>query len=226
APAANRSSGLAHPLGNADQGSIYDLLIGDSSLADVTRKTELPHLDLIPANADLAGAEIALATPENRDRRLRTPLREAAERYDYVIVDTPPSLGLLTLNALTAADAVLVPMACEYYALAGLSDLQNTIRLVSESLNPGLDIEGIVLCMVDPRQNLTQQVTSEVRSPFQGKVYEHTVPRNVRLSEAPSFGKPILLYDVASKGARSYLDLAREFLVRQPNGTAAAVDAG
>jgi len=152
----------------------------------------------------------------------------AAARYDYVIVDTPPSLGLLTLNALTASDAVLVPMQCEYYALEGLSDLQNTIRLVSESLNPGLAIEGIVLCMVDPRQNLTQQVTSEVRAHFDAKVYETTVPRNVRLSEAPSFGKPILLYDVASKGARSYLDLAREFLVRQPaagSANAAAVSA-
>ena len=124
-------------------------------------------------------------TIENRERRLRAPLRDAATRYDYVIVDTPPSLGLLTLNALTAADAVLVPMQCEYYALEGLSDLQSTIRLVSESLNPGLAIEGIVLCMVDPRQNLTQQVTSEVRAHFDGKVYDTTVPRNVRLSEAP-----------------------------------------
>ena len=224
-PQGNASSGLGHQRGNADQGSIYDLLIGGAALGDVVRKTELPHLDLIPANSDLAGAEIELVTIENRERRLRTPLREAATRYDYVIVDTPPSLGLLTLNALTASDAVLVPMQCEYYALEGLSDLQNTIRLVSESLNPGLEIEGIVLCMVDPRQNLTQQVTSEVRSHFEGKVYETTVPRNVRLSEAPSFGKPILLYDVASKGARSYLDLAREFLVRQPDGRTDAVSA-
>jgi chromosome partitioning protein len=224
-PQGNASSGLGHQRGNSDQGSIYDLLIGDAALADVTRKTELPSLDLVPANADLAGAEIELVAMENRERRLRVPLREAAERYDYVIVDTPPSLGLLTLNALTAADAVLVPMQCEYYALEGLSDLQNTIRLVSESLNPGLDIEGIVLCMVDPRQNLTQQVTNEVRAHFDGKVYETTVPRNVRLSEAPSFGKPILLYDVASKGARSYLDLAREFLARQQDAPAAAVSA-
>ena len=224
-PQGNASSGLGHARGNADKGSIYDLLIGDASLADVTRNTELPHLDLVPANADLAGAEIELVALENRERRLRTPLREAATRYDYVIVDTPPSLGLLTLNALTAADAVLVPMQCEYYALEGLSDLQSTIRLVSESLNPGLDIEGIVLCMVDPRQNLTQQVTSEVRSHFEGKVYDTTVPRNVRLSEAPSFGKPILLYDVASKGARSYFDLAREFLTRQPDVRAPAVSA-
>src|ERR1041384_3630986 len=224
-PQGNASSGLGHVRGNTDQGSVYDLLLGGASLTDVTRKTELPHLDLIPANADLAGAEIELVTIDNRERRLRTPLREAAARYDYVIVDTPPSLGLLTLNALTAADAVLVPMQCEYYALEGLSDLQNTIRLVSESLNPGLEIEGIVLCMVDPRQNLTQQGTGEVGSHFDGKVYETTVPRNVRLSEAPSFGKPILLYDVSSKGARSYLDLAREFLVRQPGAPVTAVSA-
>src|ERR1043165_7648019 len=224
-PQGNASSGLGHTRGNADHGSIYDLLIGDALLADVTRKTELPHLDLVPANADLAGAEIELVAIDNRERRLHAPLREAAARYDYVIVDTPPSLGLLTLNALTAADAVLVPMQCEYYALEGLSDLQNTIRLVSDSLNPGLDIEGIVLCMVDPRQNLTQQVESEVRAHFDGKVYETTVPRNVRLSGAPSFGKPILLYDVASKGARSYFDLAREFLARQTDAPAAALGA-
>ena len=224
-PQGNASSGLGHQRGNTDQGSVYDLLIGGAGLDEVIRKTELPHLDLIPANADLAGAEIELVSIDNRERRLRGPLREAAARYDYVIVDTPPSLGLLTLNALTAADAVLVPMQCEYYALEGLSDLQSTIRLVSESLNPGLDIEGIVLCMVDPRQNLTQQVTSEVRSHFDGKVYATTVPRNVRLSEAPSFGKPILLYDVASKGARSYLDLAREFLDRQADAPAVAAGA-
>jgi chromosome partitioning protein len=147
------------------------------------------------------------------------------DEYDFILMDCPPALNLLTLNALVAASAVLIPMQCEYYALEGLSDLQNTIRLVSESLNPGLAIEGIVLCMVDPRQNLTQQVTSEVRAHFDAKVYETTVPRNVRLSEAPSFGKPILLYDVASKGARSYLDLAREFLVRQPDARATAVSA-
>jgi chromosome partitioning protein len=158
----------------------------------------------------------------SRELRLRGPLREAAARYDYVIVDTPPSLGLLTLNALAAADAVLVPLQCEYYALEGLSDLQHTISLVAEELNPGLTIEGIVLCMVDPRQNLTEQVANEVRTHFVGKVYDTTVPRNVRLSEAPSFGKPIILYDIASKGAKSYLELAREFLSRASVGEAAA----
>ncbi len=152
-----------------------------------------------------------------RERQLRGPLRAAAERYDYVLIDTPPSLGLLTLNALCAADSVLVPLQCEYYALEGLTALQRTIRLVADNLNPGLDIEGIVLCMVDPRQNLTEQVAQEVRTHFEGKVFTTTIPRNVRLSEAPSFGKPILLYDIASKGAKSYLDLARELLARHAN---------
>src|SRR3954452_20765103 len=193
-PQGNASSGLGHARGQSDHGSIYDLLIGGAGLADVIQRTELPHLDLIPANADLAGAEIELVTIENRERRLREPLREAAARYDYVIVDTPPSLGLLTLNALTAADAVLVPIQCEYYALEGLSDLQSTVALVGQQLNPGLDIEGIVLCMVDTRQNLTEQVANEVRGHFGDKVYTTTIPRNVRLSEAPSFGKPALLY--------------------------------
>ena len=213
-PQGNASSGLGHTRGERGTPSVYDLLIGARTLEEVTLNTELGPLDLVPANADLAGAEIELVGLPNRELRLRGPLREAAARYDHVIVDTPPSLGLLTLNALAAADAVLVPLQCEYYALEGLSDLQNTIQLVGQSLNPGLTIEGIVLCMVDPRQNLTEQVANEVRTHFPGKVYATTVPRNVRLSEAPSFGKPILLYDIASKGAKSYLELAREFLAR------------
>jgi chromosome partitioning protein len=221
-PQGNASSGLGYARGQRGTPSVYDLLIGERSLGEVTLKTELPCLDLVPANADLAGAEIELVGLPSRELRLRGPLREAATRYDFVILDTPPSLGLLTLNALAAADAVLVPLQCEYYALEGLSDLQNTIQLVGQSLNPGLTIEGIVLCMVDPRQNLTEQVANEVRTHFAGKVYETTVPRNVRLSEAPSFGKPIILYDIASKGAKSYLELAREFLARQGAGNVAA----
>jgi chromosome partitioning protein len=220
-PQGNASSGLGHPRGASGEASVYDVLIGERTIEEATKKTELPHLDLVPANADLAGAEIELVTLDGRERRLRDPLRAAAAHYDYVLIDTPPSLGLLTLNALTASDAVLVPMQCEYYALEGLTDLQNTIRLVSESLNPGLGVEGIVLCMFDPRQNLTQQVTNEVRGHFGDKVYDTTVPRNVRLSEAPSFGKPIILYDIASRGAKSYLDLAREFLARHHERTPA-----
>jgi chromosome partitioning protein len=219
-PQGNASSGLGHTRGTPGP-SIYDLLIGQVGLDEVIRKTELPFLDLVPANTDLAGAEIELVAIEHRERRLASSLRAAAQRYDFVLIDTPPSLGLLTVNALAAADAVLVPMQCEYYALEGLTDLQATVRLVSESLNPGLAIEGIVLCMVDPRQNLTQQVTSEVRAHFGEKVFETIVPRNVRLSEAPSFGKPILLYDISSKGAKSYLDLARELLARERDGNTA-----
>lgn len=214
-PQGNASSGLGYPRGSATDGSIYDVLIGERPIEQVIRKTELPYLDLVPANADLAGAEIELVTMESRETRLRRPLSSVFGRYDFILIDTPPSLGLLTLNALCAADSVLVPLQCEYYALEGLSDLRSTVELVGRSLNPGLGIEGIVLCMVDSRQNLTEQVAREVRTHFDNKVYTTTIPRNVRLSEAPSFGKPALLYDVNSKGARSYLDLAREFLARE-----------
>jgi chromosome partitioning protein len=226
-PQGNASSGLGHARGQRGEPSpsVYDLLIGERPLSDLIVKTELPHLDLVPANADLAGAEIELVGMTNRELRLREPLREAARTYDHVILDTPPSLGLLTLNALSAADGVLVPLQCEYYALEGLTDLQHTIGLVAQSLNPGLEIEGIVLTMVDPRQNLTEQVTSEVRGHFAGKVYDTVVPRNVRLSEAPSFGKPILLYDIASKGAKSYLELARELLARESAAVAPVASA-
>jgi chromosome partitioning protein len=213
-PQGNASSGLGHGRRPRGTPSVYDLLLGERPLEEVTLKTELPYLDLVPANADLAGAEIELVGLAQRELRLRGPLRAAAERYDHVIIDTPPSLGLLTINALAAADGVLVPLQCEYYALEGLSDLQHTIELVGQSLNPGLAIDGIVLCMVDGRQNLTEQVANEVRAHFAGKVYDTPIPRNVRLSEAPSFGKPIILYDIASKGAKSYLELAREFLAR------------
>jgi len=213
-PQGNASSGLGHVREEAGAPSVYDLLLGQATLEQVVRKTELPHLDLIPADGDLAGAEIELVPVPDRERQLRGSVRAAAEQYDYVFIDTPPSLGLLTLNALCAADGVLVPLQCEYYALEGLSALQRTIQLVGDALNPGLEIDGIVLCMVDSRQNLTEQVATEVRNHFGPKVFSTTIPRNVRLSEAPSFGKPILLYDIASKGAKSYLDLASELLAR------------
>ena len=224
-PQGNASSGLGYPRNEIGTPTIYDLLVDDRPLSEVVRATELPHLELIPARADLAGAEIELVALANRETRLRRTLRAAAADYEFVFIDTPPSLGLLTLNALAAADGVLVPLQCEYYALEGLSDLQTTIELVGRSLNPGLAIEGIVLCMVDNRQNLTEQVANEVRAHFDARVYQTTVPRNVRLSEAPSFGKPIILYDIASKGAKSYLELAREFLSRQ-GGESATVAAG
>ena len=191
-------------------------------MTEAIRKTELPCLDLLPSGQDLAGAEVELVGIDDRESRLRQPLRQVAPQYDYILIDTPPSLGLLTLNALCAADAVLVPLQCEYYALEGLSDLQATVGLVGKSLNPGLAIEGILLCMVDTRQNLTDQVAGEVREHFGDRVYSTSIPRNVRLSEAPSFGKPILLYDVSSKGAKSYLDAAREFVQRNARGRATA----
>lgn len=217
-PQGNASSGLGCGREAAAENNVYDVLLGDVSVEAAMRATELPYLKLVPATADLAGGEIELVGLDGRELRLRGPLAKVREQFDFVFIDTPPSLGLLTLNALAAADSVLVPLQCEYYALEGLSDLQSTVALVGRQLNPGLDIEGIVLCMVDNRQNLTEQVASEVRGHFSGKVYTTTIPRNVRLSEAPSFGKPALLYDVNSKGARSYLDLAREFLARQTAG--------
>jgi chromosome partitioning protein len=223
-PQGNASSGLGHARGGPSEQNIYGVLIGELSLDAVIRKTELPLLGLVPANADLAGGEIELVGLDSRELRLRGPLQAVRDRFDFIFIDTPPSLGLLTLNALAAADAVLVPLQCEYYALEGLSDLQATVALVGRQLNPGLDIEGIVLCMVDSRQNLTEQVAGEVRGHFGEKVYRTTIPRNVRLSEAPSFGKPALLYDVSSRGARSYLDLAREFLARQEARPAPVVE--
>jgi chromosome partitioning protein len=219
-PQGNATSGLGHPriARGGEEGSVYDVLLGDRPVSEVVRKTELPCLELLPSGQDLAGAEVELVNLAERESRLRQPLRLVAPDYDFVLIDTPPSLGLLTLNALCAADGVLVPLQCEYYALEGLSDLQATVGLVGKSLNPGLAIEGILLCMVDSRQNLTEQVAGEVRQHFGDRVYSTPIPRNVRLSEAPSFGKPILLYDVASKGAKSYLEAAREFLKRHTRG--------
>lgn len=218
-PQGNASSGLGHPppaggVDPAQDETVYGVLIGERAIRDVVRKTELAYLELVPAGQHLTGAEIELVRAPERELRLKQALRLCAPDYDFVLIDTPPSLGLLTLNALCAADGVLVPLQCEYYSLEGLSHLKATIDLVSRSLNPGLRIEGILLCMVDTRQNLTEQVSQEVRRHFGDAVYETAIPRNVRLSEAPSFGKPILLYDVASKGARSYLSAAREFLQR------------
>jgi chromosome partitioning protein len=223
-PQGNATSGLGHTrqMAGAKQGSVYDVLIGTKTVAEVTRATELPFLKLVPSGQDLAGAEIELVSEPLREMKLRDPLRLVTPDYDFIVIDTPPSLGLLTLNALCAADGVLVPLQCEYYALEGLSDLQATVNLVGRSLNPGLDIEGILLCMVDTRQNLTEQVADEVRNHFGDRVYHTPIPRNVRLSEAPSFGKPIVLYDVASKGAKSYMEAAREFLARHARPKAEA----
>ena len=212
-PQANATSGLGFARGTVGEG-IYDALVSGRSLRELTQLTELPSLWLVPSTADLAGAEIELVGMERRERHLQEALGPVVDRYDYVIIDCPPSLGLLTLNALTAADAVVIPMQCEYYALEGLSALIGTIDRVRESLNPGLELEGILLTMVDGRTTLTQQVEGEVRQHFVGKVYRTMIPRNVRIAEAPSHGQPILLYDARSRGSESYQQLAHEFLSR------------
>ncbi|MBI5477873.1 MAG: ParA family protein [Deltaproteobacteria bacterium] len=216
-PQGNASSGLGYPPGAVDEG-VYDALLDGRPVTELTRPTELPQLTLLPAHRDLVGAELELVAEPDREQRLRRALEPVASAYDFIFVDTPPSLGLLTLNALVAADAVLIPMQCEYFALEGLGQLVATIEMVKTRLNQRLEIEGILLCMVDPRLNLTGQVDAEVRGHFDGAVFDTVIPRNVRLSESPSFGQPILLYDVGSRGAQSYLALAKEFLKRRANG--------
>ena len=193
---------------------IYDALIGRCVMKEIVRPTELRFLHIVASGRDLYGAEIELVSALSRERRLERVLVDLRDAYDLVVIDCPPSLGLLTVNALTAADSVLIPLQCEYYALEGLAGLLETVAAVRQQLNPQLAVEGIVLTMVDQRNNLSRQVEQEVRSHFSERVFRTVIPRNVRLSEAPSHGKPILLYDVHSKGATSYLDLAEEILAR------------
>jgi chromosome partitioning protein len=209
-PQGNAGSGLGvYP--EADEKTIYDVLIEAADIRDVTRETGIPHLKLIPSNTQLIGAEIELVGALARETRLDRALSKSIDEFDVVLLDCPPSLGLLTINALTAADCVVIPLQCEYYALEGLSHLLKTVDLVKGSLNPKLELAGILLTMYDARNNLSHQVVDEVREHFPGKVYETVIPRNVRLSEAPSHGKPALLYDVASRGAQAYMSLAEEF---------------
>jgi len=193
---------------------VYHALMRDCATKDAIVQTELETLHLIPSGADLVGAEIELVTTEARERQLALALADVRSAYDVILIDCPPSLGILTLNALTAADAVLIPMQCEYYALEGLARLLDTVELVRANLNPRLSVSGILLTMVDLRNNLARQVEAEVRGHFGDLVFQTTIPRNVRLSEAPSHGKPILLYDIHSRGAVAYLHLARELLAR------------
>ncbi len=193
--------------------SIYEVLLDELPLAEAVRKTELKFLDLVPASRHLVGAELELAGVEGRELRLRHAVHPIARSYEYVIVDCPPSLGLLTLNGLVAAQGVVIPLQCEYYALEGLADVLRTIELVKASANPGLIVDGIVLTMFSAN-NLANQVADEVRRTFSDQVFRTVIPRNVRLSEAPSHGKPILLYDIASRGCQSYLELAREVASR------------
>lgn len=194
------------------ENSIYNLLIDEIDAELSIQETALPLLKMIPSNPSLVGAEIELVGFVSRETQLKHRLAKIKDQFDYIIIDCPPSLGLLTLNALSAADSVLIPVQCEYYAMEGIADLQRTISLVRERLNPELKIKGIILTMFDARNNLSRQVQDEMRNHFKSSVFQVVIPRNVRLSEAPSHGKPIFLYDINSKGAISYLDLAREVL--------------
>jgi chromosome partitioning protein len=218
-PQGNTTGGLGFDKGTLGP-TVYDWLLGRSAFRAVVRGTELSHLFLVPASRELVGAEIELVDSERREYRLAESLQDSGDDFDFVLIDCPPSLGLLTLNALTAADAVLIPIQCEYFALEGVSELLNTIERVRASLNPRLEIEGVVATMLDDRTNLSRQVLQEIRRHFGERVYKNVVPRNVRLGEAPSFGKPILLYDIKSKGAEAYLGIARELLERRATAEA------
>jgi len=211
-PQANATSGLGLNR-RQDFPNIYQVLVGERSLEDaIRREVHFPFLDLVPSTRDLVGAEIEMVSMISRETVLRRALEPVRDSYDFVLVDCPPSLGLLTLNTLTAADSVLIPIQCEFYALEGLSQLLNTIRLVQRALNPELEIEGVLLTMFDRRLNLSNQVAADAREFFGSKVFRTAIPRNVRLAEAPSFGEPIVQYDILSSGAQSYLALAREIL--------------
>lgn len=211
-PQGNATSGTGVEKADVDQ-CIYDVLVDDVEANIVIKPTPLENLYVIPATIQLAGAEIELVPTISREVRLKRALEDVKGQFDYVIIDCPPSLGLLTLNALTAADSVLIPVQCEYYALEGLSQLLNTVRLVQKHLNHDLKIEGVLLTMLDARTNLGLQVIEEIKKYFQDKVYQTIIPRNVRLSEAPSHGEPIIIYDPKSRGAEVYLDLAKEVVV-------------
>ncbi|MFA5063053.1 MAG: AAA family ATPase [Candidatus Omnitrophota bacterium] len=192
--------------------STYHVLLEELDIKDVLQPTAVPNLLIAPSNLDLTGAEVELVGSLGREYRLKKALEKAKSEFDFIIIDSPPSLGLLTINGLCAADSVLIPVQCEYYALEGLSQLNNTIRLVKDNINPGLAIEGVLLTMADFRTNLTKEVIQEVRNHFKGRVYNTVIPRNIRLTEAPSFGKPIFLYDKDSLGAQKYKELCQEIL--------------
>jgi chromosome partitioning protein len=223
-PQANATSGIGLVREEIQKG-IYEVLIEKETLENTILPSPATGVSVCPAQLSLVGAEVELVYGVRRESRLRQALdkNEFKNRYDFIFIDTPPSLGLLTLNAFTAADSVLIPMQCEYYALEGLAQLYKTIQLVKQKTNPSLSIEGLLFSMVDPRVNLTLQVMEEVRKSLKDKVYESTIPRNVRLAEAPSFGKSILAYDKTSKGAEAYEKLAKEFLARNSQATPTAL---
>ncbi|MBN2102719.1 ParA family protein [bacterium] len=213
-PQANTTSGIGVDHNKVDK-STYEVLLKDAKIEDAIQGTQVDYLDLLPSSIRLVGAEVELVNLIGREKVLRQALKTIQDKYQYILIDCPPSLGLLTLNSLSAADAVLIPIQCEYYALEGLSQLLKTIRLVQKNLNPKLEIEGVLLTMFDNRLNLSHQVADDVRQFFGEKVYQSIVHRNVRISEAPSFGKPVILYDAVSTGAENYMSLAEEILAHE-----------
>ncbi|MBZ0221120.1 MAG: AAA family ATPase [Candidatus Methylomirabilis sp.] len=210
-PQGNATSGLG--LDKRGSKGIYNAMIGEADLKSLIKDTELRYLKIVPSSIDLTGAEIELIDDQAREYRLRDTIKTVKDLFDYIIIDCPPSLSLLTVNALVAADSVLIPLQCEYYALEGISDISRTIDLIKAKLNPGLQIEGVLLTMFDARNNLTHQVEEEIRTHFGAKAFKTVIPRNVRLSESPSFGKPVILYDIQSKGAVSYMELVKELVL-------------
>lgn len=214
-PQGNTSSGVGLDRDKLDD-TVYEALLGECSIEKIIRREiQFAHLDVAPATPDLAGAEVELVNQPRREMAMRSALSPVVSQYDYVLIDCPPSLGLLTINMLTAADSVLIPVQCEYYALEGLTQLLNTIHLIQRGLNPLLEVEGVLLTMYDARLNLSKQVADDAREYFGSKVFQTVVPRNIRLAEAPSFGKPIILYDVNSVGAQAYVSVARELIQRR-----------
>jgi len=211
-PQGNATSGIGLQKESVET-TVYDVLLDPSTIRAATvREVQFKHLDVVPATPDLAGAEVELVSRKDRELSMRRALELVREEYDFVLIDCPPSLGLITINMLAAADALLIPLQCEYYALEGLSQLLNTVHLVQQGVNPSLAIDGVLLTMYDARLNLSRQVAADAREYFGAKVFQNVVPRNVRLAEAPSFGKPIILYDLASVGAQAYMGVARELI--------------
>ena len=223
-PQGNASVGLGLDKGQHENSNIYHALIGKEPLKKAIYKTELPHLDVAPSDNNLIGAEIELVSVLAREAKLKNALATVADDYDFIIIDCPPSLGLLTLNAFNAANGFIVPLQTEYYAMEGLAQLMNTVRLIRSSLNPNLAMEGILLTMFDSRVSLHKQVSEEIRNHFGSDVFETIIPRNVKLSESPSFGKPVILYDIESTGSKAYLSLAKELLLRERTKAAQKID--
>lgn len=222
-PQGNATSGLGLTVGPGDL-SLYEVLLGEATADQAIRRSvQLPSLDVLPANADLAGAEVELVAEHSRETRLASALASVRDRYDYILIDCPPSLGLLTVNMLAAAEAIIIPLQCEYFALEGLSQLIRTVDMVREGLRPGLEIAGVLLTMFDSRLNLSRQVADDARAHFGELVFKSPIPRNIRLAEAPSFGKPILMYDISSVGATAYMAVTKELMSRLERGSGRSV---